>query len=107
MFNVSPQTIRHEWLIPKRTIPLTVFDKLSELAALKNKEEILKNSKIFEPFWGQKIAEDKLKIKKVNLPSKFDLDFAEFYGILLGDGCIFSNLRGLSITGNQITDYFY
>lgn len=103
---VRPITLCHDWLMDGRTIPLPVFKKLIKFSGLIG---YAKNIQIVEPFWGQRLMGGKLKNKKVKLPNFCDKGFAEFYGILLGDGCIFSNLKGLSITGNKITDnpYYY
>jgi len=35
------------------------------------------------------------------------VDFAEFYGALLGDGCVYSNLNGVCISGNSELDKDY
>lgn len=100
---VSPQMIKHDWFKDNRTLPLSIFKKLILLSG-KDKDY---DFKIISPFWGQKLANGKPKLKEVNLPNKKDVDFAEFYGILLGDGCITSDLKGFSITGDKYLDYYY
>jgi intein/homing endonuclease len=82
-------------------IPKKIFEKLIELSS--NKENWLKNSEILENNWGAskggKISalKDKLnmrieyarkfkKIRQINI--KIDEFFCEFYGALMGDGCI-------------------
>ena len=99
--NISSQMIRHEWLIKKSTIPLSIFKKIEKLYGKKIKAE-LKN-----PFWGQRLKDGKIKYKEVTLPYIHDIHFAEFYGILLGDGCVFSNLSGFSISGDKVLDKDY
>ena len=100
---VSPQTVQHDWFRDNRTLPLSIFKKLILLSE-KNKNY---NFKSIGPFWGQKLIKGKPKLKEVNLPDKKETDFAEFYGILLGDGCIMSDLKGFSITGDKYLDYNY
>lgn len=104
ILKVSPQTVMHEWLIQSRTLPLSKFNKIKNLSGMYVSDS---KFKIIKPFWGQKLSQDKLNFKKVKLPDKNDKDFAEFYGIMLGDGCIFSDMNGISITGDRISDYFY
>ena len=41
---------------------------------------------------------------KVEIYSK---EFAEFYGIMLGDGCIYSNFQVICISGDSILDQTY
>lgn len=103
---VSSQTIRHEWISLNRTIPLSLFNKIVILAGRSNLQDIIKRAKILKPFWGQSLEESKRTLKRVNLPERKSEDFAEFYGILLGDGCVFSNLNGLTITGDKFLDHF-
>ncbi len=43
-------------------------------------------------------------MKEININSK---EFAEFYGIMLGDGCIYSNLSGICISGHITLDEKY
>jgi len=43
----------------------------------------------------------------ITFPDIKTVEFAEFYGILLGDGCIYSNLNGICISGNSILDKDY
>ncbi len=105
--NVSSQTIRHDWLNKRNTIPLDVFKKLLSMTNNKSVREINKKIIIKEPFWGQSLKKGIIKTKKVRLPDKQSKRFAEFYGILLGDGCIFSGMNGLAISGDKILDLIY
>ena len=41
------------------------------------------------------------------MPETMDLEFAELYGALLGDGCLYSNMNGFCITGNLELDGQY
>jgi intein/homing endonuclease len=102
ILGVSPQVIRHDWLITGRTLPLSKFTILKKLSGFK-----VADFKIVEPYWGQKLSLDKRNTKEIIIPNKKDEKLAEFYGILLGDGCIFSNFNGISITGDKIVDYAY
>ena len=63
--------------------------------------------KVIKPFWWQKLKEGRPKLKNVKIPKKVNEKFSEFYGILLGDGCVFSNLKGFNISGDKFLDYFY
>jgi len=103
-FNVTSMMLQHDWLIKGRTIPLSVFKRIVKLSG-KNIDN--KSIKVILPFWGQKIIKGKPKLKKVKIPNKNDKPFSEFYGILLGDGCIFSDRKGLSISGDKFLDYPY
>ncbi|MEK6932799.1 MAG: LAGLIDADG family homing endonuclease [Nanoarchaeota archaeon] len=100
---VSSQTIRHDWL-KNKTIPLSIFKKLINLSKERKKDYLFE---IITPFWGQRLAHGKPKLKEVVLPDKNATNFAEFYGILLGDGCITSDFKGFSITGDKYLDHDY
>ena len=65
------------------------------------------NLTLLEPFWGQKIGEKSKTEKFIKIPEINTNEFAEFYGIMLGDGCIYSNLNGLCISSNSIVDKNY
>ena len=103
---VSSITLQHDWLLKNRTIPKSSLIKLIEISG-KNKKTIFNKTTIKEPFWGQKVWKGKSKFKKIIIPDRNSIEYAEFYGIMLGDGCVFSNLKGISITGNKFLDYFY
>ena len=45
--------------------------------------------------------------KDITIPKINSSLFAEFYGIMLGDGCVYSNLNGICISGNSILDNHY
>ncbi|MEK6908724.1 MAG: LAGLIDADG family homing endonuclease [Nanoarchaeota archaeon] len=96
---INLQAVIHDWLIPNRTIASSKFNKLIKLADVDITKLDIKRT---EPFWGQK-----LQIKEVTFPDKENPHFAELYGVLLGDGCIFSDKKATSITGDKIVDYFY
>jgi hypothetical protein len=105
---VCEQTLSHDWLTKESTIPLELFEKVIKMDEEMDKSKIIKNIKIIEPFWGQKIINGKDKSKNIKIPDKNSEDLAEFYGIMLGDGCLFSDLKALAITADQIleNDYF-
>jgi len=102
----SQVTLQNNWLAKKRTMPLSVFKKLLKMRGL-NDQTISADIKFIEHFWGQKLTGDSLKMKIVSIPNKYHKKFAEFYGIMLGDGCVFSDLTGFSISGDKYVDYFY
>ncbi len=105
-FNVSEHTIMHDWVAKGNTIPLSVLDELIKMSNL-NLKYLSHKIKIKDPFWGQKFKDGVLKTKIVKIPNLYDEKFAEFYGALLGDGCLFSDLTGFAISGNKFLDYFY
>jgi hypothetical protein len=103
---IGEHMIRIDWLKKDRTIPLSIFKHLISLNKDLSFEEIKKHVKILDPFWGQKTGEKNLK-KNISFPNTNSKEFAEFYGIMLGDGCIYSNLNGFCITGHKILEKEY
>jgi len=104
---VSDHTLRYGWLKKGETIPLSILKKLLKLNPTINFQNIKNEIKILEPFWGQRIGKRyKTKIK-IEVDGKNEEKYAEFYGIMLGDGCIYSNLSGICISGNSILDKNY
>jgi len=105
--DVSSYTIRYDWLKKGNTIPLTTFKNLLNLHP-KLEWSIIKNKiQISELYWGQKIGKKSKFEDKVKFPELDNICFAEFYGSLLGDGCIYSNLTGLCISGHSVLDRNY
>jgi DNA-binding Xre family transcriptional regulator len=104
----SEQSVSHDWLVEGSTIPLQVLKKLLRMDKRKKYKNLLENAIIIPPFLGQKFSHGKEKAKKIKIPKRDGFELSEFYGIMLGDGCLFSNLKGLSITGDKILeeDYF-
>lgn len=100
---VVEQTLRHDWIKKENTIPLTIFTKLIKMSSYKL-NDFKKDINLKESFWGQKLNK---KEKKVKIPEIYSKEFAEFYGIMLGDGCIFSNKKGIAISGDNILDKIY
>ncbi len=104
---ISEHSIRHGWLRKGNTIPSSIFKKLMVLHPTWDYRKIKEKITILEPFWGQKIGV-KSKIERlVKLPDHNKKEFAEFYGIMLGDGCIYSNLSGFCISSNSVLDKEY
>lgn len=104
--DVSEDTLRYDWR-KKNTIPLTSLKSILKLHPNMDWKNIKNKLEILEPFWGQKIGKRIKHEKDVKLPNINTIEFAEFYGILLGDGCIYSNESGLCIAGNSISDKHY
>jgi intein/homing endonuclease len=48
-----------------------------------------------------------VKRQKIKIPNINTTEFAEFYGIMLGDGCIYSNMSGICVAGHSVLDYMY
>lgn len=103
---VVPQTISQDWIKKGNTIPLSIFKKILEMDN-KNFSDYEDNIEITNPFWGQKLKEGALKFKKISIPNVKSKEFAEFYGVLLGDGCINSDYKAFSIVAHQILEYNY
>lgn len=101
--DISYHTLRYDWLIKGNTIPLSIFRKIIKLHPKLDFKSIKNDIEMLEPFWGQKVNH----YKKFSLPDKDTKEFAEFYGIMLGDGCIYSNLSGLCISGDKILEKNY
>ncbi|MBN1644837.1 hypothetical protein JW851_02250 [Candidatus Woesearchaeota archaeon] len=104
--NISEHTLRYDFRIKGNTLPFSVFQTILELNQKKNKKEnINKKIKFLDAFWGQK-HKNKANLKKIQQPELTE-KYAEFFGAMLGDGCIFSNLSGICISGNSILDRSY
>jgi len=94
----------NDWMTREATIPLSIFRRLISMHPTLDYNDIKTKLVFLEPFWGQKINKFHLPVK---IPKTNDCRFAEFYGILLGDGCIYSNLTGLCISGDSLYDLCY
>jgi len=102
---VSEFTLRHGWRNGKSTIPCSIVQMISWLSP----RPINLNNAILEtknPFWGQRYGGFRSRIKS-DIPNTNSIDFAEFYGILLGDGCIYSNLNTFCISSDGLLDAPY
>ena len=99
-FNVSEYTLYHDWRKENTTLPLSIF--LIIIKSLNINLDNIKNKiQIVNPYWGQIVS------KTFKIPNVRTVLFAEFYGILLGDGCVYSNLSGFCISGNSVLDRDY
>jgi DNA-binding transcriptional regulator WhiA len=47
------------------------------------------------------------KNQNITVPDVNTVEFAEFFGTMLGDGCVYSNLSGIVISGDSILDREY
>jgi len=108
---VSEFTLRCTWRHGKSTLPYSIVEAISQLlpVSIKNqlKDAILE---VKNPFWGQQLGGLKSALRagqKISLPNTDSVAFAEFYGILLGDGCVFSNLKSFCITSDSLLDASY
>ena len=104
---ISQHSIRYGWLKKRNTLPLSLFKKLISMHPVMDYNKFKGNLTLLEPFWGQKIGEKSKTEKFIKIPEINTNEFAEFYGIMLGDGCIYSNLNGLCISSNSIVDKNY
>lgn len=105
--NISAYTLRHDWLKKENTIPLIVLKNMLKLHPELKWNKLKEDVQLLEPYWGQRIGKKSKFEDKIIFPKINDIDFAEFYGTLLGDGCVYFNLTGLCISGNSILDKNY
>lgn len=127
-----------KWRARNQTIPENYFYKILNLYYNKEeKENLLKEVKFFSANWGaskggknwaKSLSKPKLKkrmyytrsfIKRMlpkNIKISFNKDFCEFYGVLMGDGCLTKYKRykrpknyfcDIIISGNKINDINY
>jgi len=103
ILNVSEHVLRHQWRNEINTLPLSIVKKIAEMTQDLDFEEIdsMIDSRL-NTFWGRQTKE-----KDVVIPNVNSVDFAEFVGILLGDGCIYSDYTGFCISCHKILDYEY
>lgn len=101
MFDVSEHVMRYEWRHAKTTVPRPVVKKLERLSSRCLRGEIL------PIWWGQKTGQKSKFEPIVKLPLLKDKKFAEFYGVMLGDGCIYSTGASFCITCNSSSDKDY
>jgi hypothetical protein len=99
-FGVSAYTLRQDWRKNADSIPFSVASRLNEMSGLQLEFE---NKALWH---GQKKGGQKSSMRG-NTPSEWDKRFAELYGALLGDGCVYSNMNGFCITGNASLDEDY
>ncbi|MBT4174586.1 hypothetical protein HOC80_01720 [archaeon] len=105
-FKVSEDTIRVSWIRKGSTIPISIFKKIIKLYPNLNIKDI-DGIKIKKPYWGQKKGKKSKHENLLKLPNKESLELIEFYGSLLGDGCIYKDLSGICISGDSILDQDY
>lgn len=107
LLGICEHSITIGWLIEGNSIPLSIFKKIIKLHPSLSYKDIINRVKFQEPFWGQKLGEKSRLEKKVVLPNTKTNEFAEFFGIMLGDGCIYSNLNGFCISSDSPLDREY
>jgi hypothetical protein len=88
---ISIYTIRIDWRLERSTIPYSKALELLKLYPFISKDELIGNSieKILPPNWGQLKGGEiyaSRHHKKIKIPSIKKDSFAEFIGIMLGDG---------------------
>lgn len=103
---VCEQTASHDWINKGNTIPLSIFNRLCTIAGI-DKNYYSAKMIIKDSFWGQRLKKGVIKTKAIKIPDINSEKFAEFYGILLGDGCVFSNSYGLAISADKILEDNY
>ncbi len=101
------QSVRNDWIEKGNSIPYSIFKRLLNLHPKLDYKDIKDQIKILEPFWGQKIGIKSRIEYKLKIPNVKSKEFAEFYGIMLGDGCVYSNLSGICISSDSLTDKQY
>jgi len=103
---VSTYTLRYDWR-KGNTIPLSILKQIIKMQSDIGFDDIKESIELKSSFWGQKIGIKSKYSQKVTLPTKHSPEFAELFGILLGDGCIYSTGSGFCISGNSILDNHY
>lgn len=107
MLGLSEQTIRVDWFRENRTIPLSKFKRLISMNKNLTYESFENKLRVLDPFWGQRLISPKSFKQGIKFPKVNSEQFAEFYGILLGDGCIYTNMNCFCITGDKILEKNY
>lgn len=100
---VSEHTLSHDWRYGESTLPEHIFRKLNQLS----KSDLDLTYKKLPAWWGQKIGQKSKFDNLVTLPDLSSSEFAEFYGAMLGDGCIYTNMNSICITCNGVLDRWY
>jgi len=105
--DVSEFTLRYSWRNGESTLPCSIVEILSRLSPEPIKDDVKSAMlKIKNPFWGQQFGGLRSSLKS-SLPNTDSVDFAEFYGILLGDGCVYSNLNTFCVSSDGLLDAPY
>ncbi|MFB6158422.1 MAG: hypothetical protein ABEJ95_02045 [Candidatus Nanohalobium sp.] len=99
-FDISTYTARQGWRNEADSIPLFAAEKLQEMSEMDLSIQTLS-------LWhGQRKGGSKSK-RRGKTPDNWNVELAELYGALLGDGCLYSNMNGFCITGNAELDEEY
>ena len=104
---IAEYTLKHDWMKKHSTIPLHLFKKLIKIHPKVNYSDLENKIQILDPFWGQRIGKKSQIEDDITIPKIENEKFAEFYGVMLGDGCVYSNLSGICITLNKVLDKPY
>lgn len=100
IFDVSMYTIRHDWRKKSDTVPLSVARRLEKLSNFEL------DIKVQDAFEGQRQGGLSSQGNGA-VPENWSSELAEFYGAMLGDGCIYSNLNTMCVSGNAQLDEKY
>lgn len=103
---ISEYTLRYDWLNKGNTVPLSLARKIINLHSNLEWKDIERRIKILDEFWGQRLGK-KPKQLEIKITGNKEEKYAEFYGAMLGDGCIFSNMIGICLSGNSALDRNY
>lgn len=106
-FNLCEYSIRHDWIKKGNTIPLSVFKSLIKIHPTLRFDDFKNQIRILKPFWGQKNGNKSSLEDKIIFPDVKSKDFAEFYGIMLGDGCVYADMSGFCISSDSLVDQQY
>jgi len=104
---VAEQTVRVDWFCKNRTLPLSKFRMLVSMSKKFSYNNFKDKKEFLDPFWGQRITTTRNFKQGIKFPKIDSKEFAEFYGIMLGDGCIYANMNCFCITGNKILENEY
>ena len=105
LLNISEYTLKWDLYTEKNTFPERLLKKILNLYPVDVFENVKRNSvlAVLDKNWGQKKAGEK-NLKQIKIPKESE-DFAEFLGVMLGDGHL--NMGGIRITGNALEKLHY
>ena len=106
ILNVNVSTLRHDWRKKCIALPLKHFKLILDFHPSLHFKDLEKYLIVLDSSWGQRLGKKSKHDYIIKIP-KIDQDFAEFYGILAGDGCVYNDLSGFCISGNSILDKNY
>ncbi|MFB6209209.1 MAG: hypothetical protein ABEJ56_03655 [Candidatus Nanohaloarchaea archaeon] len=99
-FGVSEYTVRRTWRKESDSLPLSIVRRLEKITGENVEKE-------FKQTWHGQRKGGKISNRRGEIPETWSPELAEFYGALLGDGCIYSDMNTVCISGNSDLDEEY